>query len=108
MAFLVGAGPGRADWITVRGLEVLRQADVVMYDRLVTPELLNDAPAHAERIYVGKESGCQACSQDEIDRLLIEYVRQGKRVVRLKGGDPFVFGRGGEEALALVRADLPL
>ena len=106
-AFLVGAGPGRADWITVRGLDVLRQAEVVIYDRLVAAELLTEAPAQAERIYVGKQAGHHTLPQDEITRLLVERVQQGKRVVRLKGGDPFVFGRGGEEALALAQAGLP-
>lgn len=106
-AFLTGAGPGRADWITVRGLQALRQAEVVIFDRLVAIELLDEAPPQAERIYVGKESGHHTLPQDEINRLLVERVRQGKTVVRLKGGDPFVFGRGGEEALALAQAGLP-
>lgn len=106
-AFLVGAGPGRADWITVRGLEALRQAEVVIYDRLIVPELLKEAPVEAERIYVGKESGHHSQPQDVITRLLVERVKLGKRVVRLKGGDPFVFGRGGEEAQALAKAGLP-
>lgn len=105
-AFLVGAGPGRADWITVRGMEVLRQADVVIYDRLVAPELLNEVPLQAERIYVGKQPGHHSLSQEAITALLVEHTRHGKQVVRLKGGDPFVFGRGGEEALALARAGL--
>lgn len=106
-AFLVGAGPGRADWITVRGLEVLRQAEILIYDRLIAPELLKAAPICAERIYVGKESGHHQLPQEQITSLLVESVRQGKQVVRLKGGDPFVFGRGGEEALALAQAGLP-
>jgi uroporphyrin-III C-methyltransferase/precorrin-2 dehydrogenase/sirohydrochlorin ferrochelatase len=106
-AYLVGAGPGRPDLITVRGLRVLQQADVVLYDRLVASELLEEAPPYAERIFVGKEAGRHIMPQPEINALLIKQVRAGKRVVRLKGGDPFVLGRGGEEALALARAGLP-
>ncbi len=105
--YLIGAGPGRADLITVRGLNLLRQADVVLYDRLIPPELLDEVPSHAIRVYVGKKMGDHAMRQEDIQRMLIEFARQGKRVVRLKGGDPFVFGRGGEEALALARAGVP-
>lgn len=106
-AFLVGAGPGRADLITVRGLRLLQTADVVIYDRLIGDELLLEARPDAELIYVGKGPAHHSASQDEINALLIEQVRAGKQVVRLKGGDPFVFGRGGEEALALRNAGLP-
>ncbi|RIK39126.1 MAG: uroporphyrinogen-III C-methyltransferase [Chloroflexi bacterium] len=106
-AYLVGAGPGRADLITVRGLRLLQAADVVIYDRLIAQGLLDEARPDAELIYVGKGPGCHIASQEEINRLLVEYVRGGKEVVRLKGGDPFVFGRGGEEALALRAAGLP-
>lgn len=106
-AYLVGAGPGRADLITVRGLYLLRQADVVLHDRLVAQELLDEVPARAERIFVGKGPDHHVKTQAEIINLLIDRVRAGKQVVRLKGGDPFVFGRGGEEALALRRAGLP-
>lgn len=106
-AYLVGAGPGRADLITVRGLNLLRRAEVVVYDRLIAPELLTEVPAGAELIFVGKKSGRHTMSQEEINALLVEWVRAGKQVVRLKGGDPFVFGRGGEEALALAEAGLP-
>ena len=105
--YLVGAGPGRADLITVRGLTVLRQADVVLYDRLVARELLDEAPSRAERTFVGKAAGRHVMSQEEINARLIAHARAGKQVVRLKGGDPFVFGRGGEEALALAHADIP-
>jgi uroporphyrin-III C-methyltransferase len=105
-AYLVGAGPGRADLITVRGLRLLQQADVVVYDRLVAAELLSEARPGAELIYVGKGPGNHVASQEEINRLLVERVRAGQQVVRLKGGDPFVFGRGGEEALALRQAGL--
>jgi uroporphyrin-III C-methyltransferase len=106
-AYLIGAGPGRADLITVRGLRLLRQADVIVYDRLIAQELLDEAHPDAELIFVGKRPHHHALSQDRINRLLVERVRDGQIVVRLKGGDPFVFGRGGEEALALRLAGLP-
>ena len=104
---LVGAGCGKADLITVRGLRLLRQCRAVVYDDLIDQALLEEAPAGAGRIYVGKRSGRQAASQEEISRLLVELAREGGLVVRLKGGDPFVFGRGGEEALALQQAGIP-
>lgn len=103
---LVGAGPGDPGLITVRGLELLRRADVVVYDRLVDPRLLEEAP-RARRVFAGKASGLHALPQERITALLITHARRGRRVVRLKGGDPFVFGRGGEEALALARARIP-
>ena len=99
--FLVGAGPGDPGLLTRRGAEVLALADVVVYDRLATPTLLNLAPADATRISVGKAPGRAEASQEEINALLVTHARAGRRVVRLKGGDPFVFGRGGEEAEAL-------
>jgi uroporphyrinogen III methyltransferase / synthase len=105
--YLVGAGPGDPGLLTVRGAELLGRADVVVYDRLVDPALLELAPTTAERIYVGKEPGRAELAQPEIDALLVERGRAGGTVVRLKGGDPFVFGRGGEEAEALAAADLP-
>ncbi|MEX1019981.1 MAG: uroporphyrinogen-III C-methyltransferase [Litorilinea sp.] len=105
-AFLIGAGPGNADLITVRGLRLLQRADVVVYDRLIAQELLDEARADAEQVFVGKAPGRHTLHQTEINALLVDRVRQGKQVVRLKGGDPFVFGRGGEEALALVQAGL--
>ncbi len=104
---LVGAGPGDPDLITVRGARSLAVADVVVYDRLAAPGLLDLAPATAERIYAGKEPGRSAMTQPEIDTLLVDRAMDGRMVVRLKGGDPFVFGRGGEEALACVRAGVP-
>ena len=106
-AYLVGAGPGSADLITLRGLEVLRTADVVLYDRLVAPALVGEAPPHAERICVGKSRGKARLGQEAIERLMAQRAAAGKTVVRLKGGDPFVFGRGGEEALALRQAGIP-
>ena len=105
--YLVGAGPGDPRLLTLRGAEVLRQADVVLHDRLAPSALLDLAPARAERIDVGKEVGRCLFGQDDINRLLVERAREGKTVVRLKGGDPFVFGRGGEEALELRRRGIP-
>lgn len=105
--YLVGAGPGDPGLITRRGLELLRRADVVLYDRLVAPELLGEAPEGAERIFVGKRPGELHSRQIVIDALLIERARAGATVVRLKGGDPFVFGRGGEEAELLVQSGIP-
>lgn len=103
---LVGAGPGDPGLITRRGLELLRRADVVIYDRLVAPELLAEAPASAERIFVGKQPGDRLMPQAQIDRTIVDHARRGSRVVRLKGGDPFVFGRGADEAQALAAAGI--
>jgi uroporphyrin-III C-methyltransferase len=103
---LVGAGPGDPELITVKGLKLLRQADVVLYDRLAPQELLEEAPSHAERIDVGKHAGRPAPAQPWINALIISKAREGKRVVRLKGGDPFVFGRGGEELVAANEAGI--
>jgi uroporphyrin-III C-methyltransferase len=105
--FIVGAGPGDPGLITVRGLTCLRQAQVVVYDRLVSLRLLDEAPDTAERINVGKVPGRHVWSQAAINALLIDQASQGKTVVRLKGGDPFVFGRGGEECQALAAAGIP-
>ena len=105
--YLVGAGPGDPGLITVKGLNCLRQADVVIYDRLVDESILGEVRSDAEKIYVGKSSDHHTLEQTEINRLLIGKARDGKKVVRLKGGDPFVLGRGGEEAGALVRHEIP-
>lgn len=105
--FLVGAGCGEADLITLRGLALLQSCDVVVYDDLIAEELLDAAPESAQRIYMGKRDGCHSAAQKSICALLIEKARDGKTVVRLKGGDPCVFGRGGEEALALRDAGIP-
>ncbi len=106
IVYLIGAGPGDADLITVKGLRYLRRADVVLYDRLASPELLDELAQGTEKVFVGKGPACHTMKQEEINRLLISYAQQGRTVVRLKGGDPFVFGRGGEEALALAQAGI--
>jgi uroporphyrin-III C-methyltransferase len=106
--FLVGAGPGDPELITLRGMNALRQADVVLYDRLAHPALLEHAPAHAERVYVGRAAGePDRGRQEKIHQMMIRFACNGHVVVRLKGGDPFVFGRGGEEAIALAQAGVP-
>lgn len=105
--YLVGAGPGDPKLLTLRGKECLKQADVVLYDYLANPVLLDYVPAHAERIYVGRRGRGTYQDQREVNRLIIDKAREGKVVVRLKGGDPFVFGRGGEEAEAVAGAGLP-
>ena len=105
--YLVGAGPGDPGLLTVKGAQALGTAQVVVYDRLLDPSLVALAPATAQRVFVGKERGRQALTQAEINRLLVSEGSAGKTVVRLKGGDPFVFGRGGEEAQALAEAGVP-
>ena len=105
--FLIGAGPGDPGLLTVKGREALERADVVVYDRLAHPALLDHAPASAERIFAGKARGRQELTQDGINALLVQKAQAGLRVARLKGGDPFVFGRGGEEALELARNGVP-
>lgn len=103
---IVGAGPGPVDLMTLRALDRLQRAEVVMYDRLITPEVLNLIPEAAERVYVGKAMGHHSVPQAGIHALLVQHARMGRRVVRLKGGDPYVFGRGGEEVQALQAAGI--
>src|SRR5437868_6542939 len=104
MVYLVGAGPGDAGLLTLRGADLLGRADVVVYDALVNTELLRLSPKSAEIIYGGKRARAHATPQKELNQLLIAKAREGKTVVRLKGGDPYVFGRGGEEAEELADA----
>ncbi len=105
--WLAGAGPGDPGLITVLGLHALTHADAVLYDALVNDALLKLARPGAELIYAGKRAGKKSCKQSDISRTLVSLARKGKRVLRLKGGDPFVFGRGAEEALTLARAGIP-
>lgn len=105
--YLVGAGPGDPGLLTVRGLELLHRAQVIVYDRLVNPILLEEAAPEAIRIFAGKLTGVHSLPQEQINELLITHAQSGRLVVRLKGGDPFVFGRGGEEAEALREAGIP-
>ncbi len=102
--FLVGAGPGDLGLVTLRAKECIEQAEVIVFDYLCNPEMLQWAPKNAETIFAGKKAGAHTLTQEEINALLVQKAGEGKRVVRLKGGDPFVFGRGGEEALALAHA----
>lgn len=103
---IVGAGPGPADLMTLRALDRLQRAEVVVHDRLISPEILACIPVTAQRVYVGKALGHHSVPQAGIHALLIEHARAGRRVVRLKGGDPYVFGRGGEEVQALLAAGI--
>jgi uroporphyrin-III C-methyltransferase len=105
--YLVGAGPGDPELLTVKAQRLIQEADTVVYDRLVSNEILNLIPDTVSRVYVGKATNRHTLSQQEINALLVDLGRKRQRVVRLKGGDPFIFGRGGEEALALARNDIP-
>ncbi len=104
--YLVGAGPGDPDLISVRGARLLQQADALVYDRLVHPDLVNGTPAKTEKIYVGKAAGHKSIPQEVINALLVDLAKKYRTVVRLKGGDPFVYGRGSEEALELKNAGI--
>ncbi len=105
--YLVGAGPGDPELLTLKGKRLLSQAEVLVYDRLASPEFLNMVPDTCEKIYVGKVPGNHSMVQDEINQVLVHYGLKGKKIVRLKGGDPFVFGRGGEEILELEKYGIP-
>lgn len=107
IVYIVGAGPGDPELITLKGARVLGEADVVLYDRLVDPGLLEICRPEALRVFVGKRCGRASVTQMEINDTMIHHARRGLRVVRLKGGDPFVFGRGGEECLALAKEGIP-
>ncbi|WP_432644754.1 uroporphyrinogen-III C-methyltransferase [Methanobrevibacter sp.] len=106
VVYLIGAGPGDADLITLKAVKALNKADVVLYDYLANDEILTHAPETAEKIYVGKKAGEHYKTQDEINELIVKQAETHENVVRLKGGDPFVFGRGGEEILALMEHDI--
>src|SRR5947207_77999 len=104
---LVGAGPGDLGLVTLRAKECIEHAEVIVYDYLCNPEMVRWAPENAELIFAGKKAGAHTLTQEQINALLVEKTREGKNVVRLKGGDPFLFGRGGEEAQALAAAKMP-
>ncbi len=103
---LVGAGPGDVDLMTVKAVRLLQQADVVVYDRLVSADILNLIPAGVSRISVGKEVGYHCVPQEQINEIIVNLAKAGRKIVRLKGGDPYMFGRGGEEVLALKKRNI--
>ncbi|WP_456472499.1 uroporphyrinogen-III C-methyltransferase [Methanocaldococcus sp.] len=105
--YIVGAGPGDKELITVKGLKLIKEADVIVYDDLIDKDILKEAKDGAELIYVGKRKGKHSFKQEEINKILVEKAKEGKKVVRLKGGDPFIFGRGGEEILELIKNNIP-
>ncbi|MCP4956707.1 uroporphyrinogen-III C-methyltransferase [Photobacterium aquimaris] len=104
---LVGAGPGDPDLLTVKAMRLIQQADVIIYDRLVSDEIIALFPPHSQSIFVGKEAGNHCVPQQQINELLVKHALAGKQVIRLKGGDPFIFGRGGEELEALLPFNIP-
>jgi len=106
--YLVGAGPGDPDLLTLKAARLIAEADIIVHDRLVSADVLALAPAAVPRVFVGKETGCHHCSQDRINEILVDLAQAHGRVVRLKGGDPFIFGRGGEEAAHLARHGIPV
>lgn len=106
--YLIGAGPGDYGLITLKGMELIETADVIVYDRLINENLIHRTPAHCEKIYVGKQAANHAMPQDQINEVLYQKAKEGKTVVRLKGGDPYVFGRGGEEGIYLVERNIPV
>ncbi len=105
--YLIGAGPGDAGLLTVKGLDILKEAGVVLYDNLVNKKILKYCKNDCEKVYIGKKAGKHALPQEDINKLLVEKAKTHKIVARLKGGDPFVFGRGSEEALALAENNIP-